>query len=852
MTAQQQPVDESPALAAALDYADLDLQVFPCHTPDPREAGGCSCRRADCGRNVGKHPRTADGLSSATTDEGTIRRWWSMWPTANVAIRTGEASGIIAIDADGEDGWRALGELESRLGALPPTCISRTGRGGGHLVFTYPGRHVPTKQKIAPGVDLRGNGGYILVAPSQHASGRTYRWEAGHSPHDHPPAALPPAWVDFLCPPQQERPQEGPRPSGSCPLSDADIAAAVDLLRPHYTEGIRHDLTLNLAGWLAQQGYAEMATARLIERLAANDPEQSTRIRNVTTSYERLAAGDPVAGWSRLRELMPPAVLSALEKSLGRPKPEPTHLAADAATSAPHAPHLSDLGNAQRLVTHHGSDIRYCHPWGKWLDWDGCRWRVDEDGAIVRRAKTAVRGIYAEAKEASDPEERKSIARHALRSEADARIRAMISLAQSEPEIPVRPDELDENPWLLNCENGTLDLRTGRLRPHDRADRITKMAPVPYDPTATCPAWDTFLNRILADDPDLIAFVRRAVGYSLTGNTSERVLLILHGEGRNGKSTLLEVLRAILGDDYAMHIPTDMLLTKRNEGGIPNDVARLKGARFVSASEADEGRRLAEATIKTLTGGDTLTARFMRAEWFDFKPEFTLWLATNHRPVIRGTDRAIWDRLRLVPFAVRIPDAEQDRQLRDKLLAEAPGILAWAVRGCLEWARDGLGYPTAVRDATEGYRAEQDILGTFLADCCIAGDGYNVTAKELYAAYQSWCEETGEKPLTQQAVGRRLTERGFTSTRRTGGTRAWTGIGLRNGVQSPGTRLLVRGKEGLRSDAIEGVTLSDAVSGITEDEKNPREITRNGRHYPSLGQIASLPPADDDEEDGAL
>ncbi len=321
MTAQQQPVDESPALAAALDYADLDLQVFPCHTPDPREAGGCSCRRADCGRNVGKHPRTADGLSSATTDEGTIRRWWSMWPTANVVIRTGEASGIIAIDADGEDGWRALGELESRLGALPPTCISRTGRGGGHLVFTYPGRHVPTKQKIAPGVDLRGNGGYILAAPSQHASGRTYRWEAGNSPHDHPPAALPPAWVDFLCPPQQERPQEGPRPSGSRPLSDTDIAAAVDLLRPHYTEGSRHDLTLNLAGWLAQQGYAEMGAARLIDRLAADDPERPARVRNVTTSYDHFAAGNPVAGWSRLRELLTPGDLLELEHLLGRPAP---------------------------------------------------------------------------------------------------------------------------------------------------------------------------------------------------------------------------------------------------------------------------------------------------------------------------------------------------------------------------------------------------------------------------------------------------------------------------------------------------------------------------------------------------
>ncbi|MDP9357332.1 MAG: bifunctional DNA primase/polymerase, partial [Chloroflexota bacterium] len=320
MSAQRQPADESPALDAALNYAALGWSVFPCHTGDPTTPTGCDCRNPECSTPA-KHPRTQNGLTSATTDEAQIRRWWGMWPTANVAVRTGAVSGIAVIDVDGPAGWQAIHEAERRRGPLPPTVMAQTGGGGSHLVYAHPGRHVRTRQKVLAGVDIRGDGGYVLVEPSQHASGNAYRWTKGHSPHDHPPAALPPAWVDLLCPPQQERPQEGPRPSGSRPLSDADIAAAVELLAPHYEEGIRHDLTLHLAGWLAQQGYAEMATARLIERLAGDDPERIARLRNATTSYHHFAAGDPVAGWSRLREILTPGDLLELEHLLGRPAP---------------------------------------------------------------------------------------------------------------------------------------------------------------------------------------------------------------------------------------------------------------------------------------------------------------------------------------------------------------------------------------------------------------------------------------------------------------------------------------------------------------------------------------------------
>ncbi len=534
--------------------------------------------------------------------------------------------------------------------------------------------------------------------------------------------------------------------------------------------------------------------------------------------------------------------------------------ASTAATDDPEAPHLTDLGNAQRLVTRHGRDLRYCHLWNKWLAWDGMRWQVDDSGEIVRRAKDTVRGIYAEAKETSEPEERKAIARHALRSEADARIKAMISLAQSEPGIPIDPTLLDTDPWLLTCLNGTIDLRSGELLPHEREHYITKRAPVTHDQEATCPTWLAFLGRIMAGDADLIGFLQRAIGYSLTGNTTERVFLILHGGGRNGKSTLLEVFRTLLGPDYAVRTPTDTLLAKR-ESGIPNDVARLRGARFVSASEADEGRRLAESTIKDLTGGDTISARFMRGEFFDFLPVFKLWLATNHRPVIRGTDLGIWDRIRLVPFSVRIPDDEQDRDLRQKLIAEAPGILAWAVHGCLEWQRHGLGTPSAVRKATAGYRADMDVLGAFLADRCTIDPQARIAAKTLYADYQRWCEETGEKPLSQIAVGKQLAERGFTPARSGKGRgRGWIGLGLLSETDDEGLSA-----ERSQQDSHAGGEPPQQADVFGEADTSGRNFRHNSSPPRNSGDIpknasqsvrplnaSALDGGNDDEEDGAL
>ena len=287
--------------------------------------------------------------------------------------------------------------------------------------------------------------------------------------------------------------------------------------------------------------------------------------------------------------------------------------------------------------------------------------------------------------------------------------------------------------------------------------------PIDFDPDAECPIFLAFLERVMAGNCALIAFLQRAVGYSLTGLTGEQVLFLLYGLGANGKSTLLEILRALLGD-YAQQTEFSTFLVRKQDG-VRNDLARLRGARFVSAVEMEGERRLSEALVKQLTGGDTISARFLFSEFFEFLPAFKLWLAANHKPEIRGTDHAMWRRVRLIPFTVTIPDDAQDKSLPAKLRAELPGILAWAVRGCLQWQANGLDAPDEVTRATEDYRAEMDVLGDFLAERCIDESGTHVLAADLYGAYRLWSEQNGAEAISGVAFARRLTERGFTRVR---------------------------------------------------------------------------------------
>lgn len=308
-----------------------------------------------------------------------------------------------------------------------------------------------------------------------------------------------------------------------------------------------------------------------------------------------------------------------------------------------------------------------------------------------------------------------------------------------------------------------IDLRTGELIPHRREDLCTKIVQIAYDPDAQCPLFKQFLRQILKNNPELINFLQRSIGYALTGSTVEQVLFILWGGGANGKSTFLEVIRALLAE-YGRTADAALLMHK-NHDGVRNDVARLAGARFVSTSETEAGRHLAEVLVKQLTGGDKVAARFLYSEFFEFDAQFKLFLTTNHKPVIRGTDNAIWRRIRLVPFEVTIPQEKQDKELPLKLRAELPGILAWAVRGCLRWQKSGLGQPEKVSTATAAYREEMDVIGAFLKDRCAVREDAMAVPGQLYAAYKRWCEDTGERPLTQSKLGMSLEDRGFRAGR---------------------------------------------------------------------------------------
>ena len=438
---------------------------------------------------------------------------------------------------------------------------------------------------------------------------------------------------------------------------------------------------------------------------------------------------------------------------------------------------LTDGGNAERFTAHHGADVRHCHDWAKWLTWDGSRWGVDRLASARFRAFQTMRAIPAEAERATTAKRRKALRAHAAASDSASSIRAMLAIASTMPELTVVAEDLDSDPWLFNCRNGTLDLRTGTLRPHSRADRITKLAPVAFDPSAACPRWQTFLLDIMGGNLELVGFLQRAVGYSLTGSVEEQVLFFLHGSGSNGKSTFLRALLELFGD-YGLQTAPDLLIAK-NHDAHPTATADLFGRRIAVCQEIENGKMFAESTVKQLTGGDIVRARRMREDFWSFSPTHKLFLAANHKPTVRGTDHAIWRRIRLVPFTVTISEEKKDPELLDKLLAERSGILRWAVEGCFEWRRlKGLCAPKEVVEATAHYRQEQDVVGEFIEDRCDAAPHFTVRARELLAEYRTWCERNGHREMSAKALANQLLARGLRNGKEKC-ERCWFGLRVR-------------------------------------------------------------------------
>lgn len=723
-----------------------------------------------------------------TSDQ--IKEWFQGDVRAIACIGGKVSGGLLVIDFDIP---RFFGPWKQAVGErMRGLVVQRTGGGGYQVMFRCPepGSNaklawIPNDQEVQGreiAVETRAEGGYAIVAPSVHPSGNRYEWLQGG-----------PGEILMLSQADADVLIEAARGLDEAPYTRQELQIQAKQREQAKTKAHKVDRpgesvieAFNEANQiedvLLQYGYVRRTADRFVRPGGRSD---SVWIKDGRSFHH--STNDPLSDgyWhgafdvfcfyehdGEVKEAVKAAAeVLGLKFAPGIPPPSDAK-----AAPAISKPHRTDVGNGIRFADQHGNSANFVSEWG-WMAYDDKRWQQDEREA-ERLAKLTARSILIEAAKEEDQDERKKLAKWAIQSENASRIKAMLLMARSEKDVQAKPEQFDVDPQVLNVQNGTLDLRTRELRPHRSKDLLTKIAGTKYDPDAECKLWESFLHRIMDGNYNLILFLQRALGYSLTGDTSEQCLFFCYGTGANGKTTLLETVQALLGD-YGIQADMSTFLAKRFEG-VNNDVARLNGARFVSAMEAGEGRRLAENVVKHMTGGDQVTARFLWREFFTYRPQFKLWLAANRKPGIRGTDYAIWRRIRLIPFRVTIPEDEQDHQLLDKLKEELPGILNWALDGCEDWRKDGLQTPKEVKAATEEYKSEMDILGQFIEECCVKSESENVLFSKLYERYNDWCIENNEHPMSKQKLGRRLVEEyGLRKDIIGANKRIYVGIGLR-------------------------------------------------------------------------
>jgi len=435
----------------------------------------------------------------------------------------------------------------------------------------------------------------------------------------------------------------------------------------------------------------------------------------------------------------------------------------------------TDAGNAEFFTALWKERVRYHHGRKCWFLWQGHWWAEDSKQEVMQLAKRAIRFRRRQAHQLP-PEYRGEEIEWTYQSESKRALEAVLSLAMSEPKLSASGDEWDKDPYLFGVANGVLNLRTGKLRQGRPRDLISVHTDVAYDAKATCPRWLQFLDEIFGGDRELIHFIHKAIGYCLTGETTEQAIFLCCGIGANGKSTYLEVVRHACGG-YGFNLPFASFEMKAR-ADIPNDLAALCNRRFVTANETNESAQLNEARIKSLTGGDKVTARFLHKEWFEFVPKAKYWLAVNAKPQVADDSEGFWRRMRVIPFNQNFSKDKADKDLLSTLKKEAPGILAWAVEGCLAWQREGLGVPQAIADATSSYKEESDEVGEFIEDLCIVQKDACVSATELWRCYHHWAFSTSRKPLERKVFSARLQAKQF-HKKRFGHARDWTWFGLR-------------------------------------------------------------------------
>ena len=712
-------MDNTEKINSLLTLAQRGYKLIPIHKAVD---GKCSCGNPACS-SMGKHPRISKWPEQASADEEQIKNWHESWPESNWGAATGRKSGFVALDVDGPAGDNSLAELEALHGKLPQTLTSKTGKGW-HYLFAAPQGPLGNSVGMKPGLDVRADGGYIVIPPSAHASGNSYRWlDETAEINDLP------SWLESLM--RQRKP--------STRLQEAKQTTSLtqnEILHKRFCEYGRNNYLHSEAGRLRSLGYEPEAILPLILELNQRkcapplDEDEVASLVNSTWRY------DP----DEFRGI-----------------------------------HFTDAGNAELMARKYRGQVLYCPDVNSYLVYDGSRYVKDENSRVEWMMKCTLKEWMTKANQDSDEDRRKRTIQHILKSENQNRIKAAADSLKSEPNISVKLETFDTDIWKFNVANGTLNLKTGILLPHRSEDLLMKKSPVKFDPDAKCPNWVSFMDSITNGDKELQLFLQEALGYSLTGATKEQCIFIMHGNGANGKSTFVEIAREVLGD-YGMQIPVETLLVRKHEGA-SNDVAALKGARFAAASEAEKGQSLAESKIKQLVAGnDKISARFLYGEFFEYVPQFKIFLATNWMPRISGTDQGIWRRIRLIPFAVEFldpklhPDApdnrKQDRALGDKLRAELSGILNWMIEGCLRWQQGGLSRPAVVTAATESYRDDNDPVGQFIGDCCTIKDRCNASFASIYESYYQWAEVNHERAISRKEFSQRLGAKGYARERK--------------------------------------------------------------------------------------
>jgi putative DNA primase/helicase len=754
---------------AAMTYAGRGWRVVPSHEVVDLPGGGtgCTCRDGPACGKAGKHPRVSAWQEVATTDPATVDAWWTEWPDANVSVVLGAVTGMWAVDVDGRSGgFGSASEYEARSQfGFPRTLKATTGSGGWHLFYRVPpGVVVRNSTSILPGIDVRGEGGQVVAPPSRHKSGGFYTWS---DCWDEGPQDAPEELIRLVT----ER-DDGSRDGGGGGRWSTGLPPASEILQG-VPEGERNDTLFRWACQLRRQLRDDRSAVETLVREAARASGLGQDEVNLilTSAFRQDHDDDGPAGYGM--DGLTAAQVSWADAH-GRPGSPNPSVGGTGRRGAEEPPGglsgetgtlrfpLTDLGNAWRLATVAAGDLRYVKQWGEWVMWDGRRWARCDHLEERLAMHEAAAGVWREVADVADPEVAKQVRGWARTSQMQGKIDAGLRAAQ--PLLVASSDDLDADDWLLTTRSGTLDLRNGVLREHSRDDLLTLMVDTAYDPEARCPRWEAFVEMILPD-PAVRWFLQKAAGYSLTGATDAKAMMILWGSGNNGKSVLIEALRENAYGELAGVAPKTLLMATRDEHA--TQLAGVAGKRFVTLSEEVEERdKLRSATLKAVTGGDTMTARFMRQDFFEFRPKLKLWVATNHRPGVTDFGEAMRSRLRLVPFTVAIPpEVRRDREsVLEEFRQEAPGILAWCVKGLAGYLHERLEPPSAVEAEVNEWLDDEDVVGQWLKSCVHpVGDGRWTKTSDLHAAYATWMTLRGEEKfvVSPKSLGRRLASSGY-------------------------------------------------------------------------------------------